>query len=289
MKTQSREDFQNKLKEYLPSTEHPSYVSWKNYHLNAVKRGFEIVELLVSNGLLLRGRRVLDVGCGTCGPYVALTYSGAEVVGLDLFIDSLKVGKERIASEGFEANLIVASAQHLPFRNNRFDVVLFSDVIEHTQKPSDCAKEISYILNDGGLLYGTGPNIFSIINFLHDPHYRLPFISILPPSVGKKIEQKTGRGGEEIKMFTLWGIVKLFRNHGFRVFIMDDIQTRKKFMTPSLVQSKIRRLLLSITKRTRTDEVILWLMRIFYNSVYRFLCVKKCAVMKDIDSQNVAE
>ena len=269
------EAFQNKLEEYLPSADHPSYSNWKKYHLEAVKRGFEIVELLVSKGVYLKGRRVLDVGCGTCGPYVALKYSGSEVVGLDLFKDSLKVGKARIANDGFDANLVVASAQHLPFKEDWFDIVLFSDVIEHTQSPIDCVKQISYVLKRDGVIFGTGPNIFSFLNFLHDPHFSLPLISILPPKIGKKIEQKTGRGGEEIKMFTIWGITKLFRNQGYHVSIIDDIYMLEKFKCPALVQSRIRRSIILIMKRTRTDAVVLWLMRLFYYSVYQFLCVKK--------------
>ena len=289
MHPSAKEKFQNQLNGFLPTEAHPSYAIWKEYHLNAEKRGYEIVELLDSIGLNLKGKLVLDAGCGTCGPYVAFERSGSEVVGVDVSRDSLQVGKTRISAEGFVVNLVVASTQHLPFRDNLFDIVFFADVIEHTQKPSECAKEIYYVLADGGLLYASGPNIFSTVNFLHDPHYKLPFISILPPSVGKDIAKKTKRGDEEIKMFTMWGFAKLFSNQGFQMFIVDDSQTRKKLSDPSLVQSKIRYILLLISKRTRTDRVVLSLMRVFHNSIHQFLCVKNTIAMKDIETQNVIQ
>ena len=275
MKIQYKDAFKNQLEDYLPSTRHPSYESWKKYHLEAIDRGFGIVQLLGSMGLCLKGRRVLDVGCGTCGPYVSLATSGSEVVGVDIFRSSLKVGKSRIASKGLDASLVVASAQYLPFRDNWFDIVLFSDVIEHTQNPNVCVDEIFHVLNEGGAIYGTSPNFFSFLNFMHDPHFQLPLVSILPPSIGKMIEQKIGRGGEEIRMFTIWGIVKLFTNHGFMISIVDDSQTTKKFKNPRLIQSKNSRLFVSIMKRTRTVALFLWLMKIFYTPVHQFLCVKK--------------
>ena len=125
------------------------------------------------------------------------------------------------------------------------------------------------------MIFGTSPNFFSFLNFLHDPHFKLPFVSILPPSIGKKIEQKIGRGGEEIKMFTIWGIIKLFTEHGFCVSIIDDIQTRNKFRNPSLIQSKNLRFVASVIKLTRTTVPILWIMKIFHTPVHQFLCIKK--------------
>lgn len=286
METKTEEDFLNKLKEYLPPEEHPSYLTWKNYHLNAVKRGLQIADLIISVGIDLKGKHIVDIGCGTCGVYVAFAISGSEVVGIDIFRDSLKAGKARIRGSGFGANLIMASAQHLPFRSNTFDIAIFSDVIEHTQSPDICTKEIYNILDDGGLLYGTGPNFLSILNLAHDPHYRLPLISILPPSVGQKIAKKTGRGVEKIKMFTMWDLVKLFSAHRFRVFMADYPNIKKSFSEPQLANNNINRILIRLLKRMRSDRVALWIIRVFYNSVYIFMCMKASA-LKDVDSKTV--
>lgn len=274
MNSQNKE-LENQLDKFVLSKNNSVRMAWKQYHLTAVERGFKIVELFLSIGFNPRGKHVLDIGCGTCGLYTAFANYESEVVGIDVFRDSLTVGKTRISNGGFDVNLIVASGEHLPFRDNLFDIVLLSDVLEHTEEPNDCVEEISQVLDNGGLLYATAPNFLSIPNFFHDPHYKLPFISLLPPYVGKMIEQKTGRGSEEIKMFTMWGIVKLFRNHGFHVFIVDDAQIKKKFRNPTLVQSKIHRLLMSILNYTKMTAVAWWLMRIFYSSVYQFLVQKR--------------
>ena len=236
------------------------------------------------NRLQFERKTSIDIGCGTCGLYNVFANYESEVVGIDVFRDSLKVGKTRISNGGFGVNLVVASAEHLPFIDNLFDVVLLSDVIEHTERPSNCVEEISHVLDNCGLLYASAPNYCPYRIFYMILIIKLPFISLLPPYIGKMIEQKTGRGDEEIKMFTMWGIVELFRNHGFHVFIVDDPQTKKKFTKPILVQSKIFRLLLSILRYTRTSVVAWWLMKIFYRSVYQFLCTKEATAVKDIVS-----
>lgn len=269
-----RENFQNLLEKQLPPKGHPCYELWKEAALSAVMRGYAIVQLLVSNGFRLKGKRVLDVGCGTCGIYIAFAHSGTEIVGLDVSRETLNVGKSRILEEGFYPTIVVASAQYMPFREYSFDIVILNDVIEHTQKPADCAKEISSVLGVGGVLYISGPNILSLSNFLSDPHFKLPLISILPPSVGKKIQQKTKRGNEEIQMFTIWRLMNLLRNLGFRIFIVENVQIKRKIIEPSLVESRIYRLLLSILKHAKAYSLALWLIRIFYYRGYKFVCIK---------------
>jgi len=47
--------------------------------------------------------------------------------------------------------------KELPFANNEFDTVILSDVLEHIQKPQLLLKEISRILNRGGILIANVP------------------------------------------------------------------------------------------------------------------------------------
>lgn len=268
-----RQKFLDLLEEIIPSS-HPCYRLWKEAALNAVQRGQVIVQTMTSNGLCIKGKRVLDVGCGSCGIYIAFAQSDAEVVGIDVSKKNLKLGKARILEENLEGSLILASAQNLPLKDYSFDVVICNDVIEHVENPVDCAKNVSSVLKTSGILWITAPNILSLANFLSDPHFKLPLISILPPFIGKKIQQKTKRGNEEIKMFTTYGLMKLLRSVGFCVFIPDDADVKKKIMEPWLVQKRIYRYLLSILKYFRAQLLALWLSRMFWNRSIKFICIK---------------
>lgn len=90
------------------------------------------------------GGRLLDLGCGA-RPYEALYREHFE---------------QRVAGD-FEvrsANLDVRlDARALPFNDGTFDVVLFSEVIEHVEDSQETLTEISRVLKPGGILLITWP------------------------------------------------------------------------------------------------------------------------------------
>jgi len=82
--------------------------------------------------LIPREARVLDVGCGD-GLIAALLHSkrpDVEVHGIDV----LARGRARVAVEVFDGI-------HIPFESGAFDVVLFSDVLHHTNNPMTLQRE----------------------------------------------------------------------------------------------------------------------------------------------------
>lgn len=69
---------------------------------------------------------ILDLGCGG-GVYVPyLLEKASEVVALDFSVRRLKKTKEK------KIEVVLADASHLPFRDNLFDIIWASEVIEHT-------------------------------------------------------------------------------------------------------------------------------------------------------------
>jgi len=76
---------------------------------------------------LVRGKRVIDVGCGDgrmalgCAPYAS------EVVGVDPDPEAIRLAKRRAREVGAaNAQFKVGVAQQLPFPDERFDVVILS-------------------------------------------------------------------------------------------------------------------------------------------------------------------
>ena len=63
---------------------------------------------------------------------------------------------------------VIANSEYLPFKNGSFDVVLFSEVIEHVPNHILAVSEISRILNAKGYLVITWPFIYQMHELPHD-------------------------------------------------------------------------------------------------------------------------
>ena len=66
------------------------------------------------------------------------------------------------------------------------DIVILQDVIEHLPEKDNFPETIHHLLKDEGIVYLSTPNKFSIFNFLSDPHWGVPVISILSRKKIKK-------------------------------------------------------------------------------------------------------
>lgn len=121
-----------------------------------------------------KGKRVLDLGCrdGTLTKYYR---EGNEVVGVD--IDKRLLNKARKKLEIKTVHLDLHEAW--PFQE-KFDVVIASEVLEHLFYPQEAIKKVSQILKRGGIFLLSVPNAYIVsarVRFLlgqeipahHDP------------------------------------------------------------------------------------------------------------------------
>lgn len=81
----------------------------------------------------LAGARVLEIGCGTGSSTVALAEQGAEVVGLDVSQESLRVAEDRCQAYGLNARFIHSNATeaYQLLGSERFDYIIFFASLEH--------------------------------------------------------------------------------------------------------------------------------------------------------------
>ena len=96
----------------------------------------------------LRGRLVLDAGCG--GGLVAreLAAAGAEVVGIDRSLGSLGVARRAVRRGQFRP--AQGRLERLPFAGGSFDVVVAADVLEHLPDLPAAVAELARVLAPGG-------------------------------------------------------------------------------------------------------------------------------------------
>jgi len=114
------------------------------YHLIRQKLMQKLIRLYSREG------RRLDIGCGTG---LVLCCMPAHTVGLD--INRWALEKAKIHAP--KTQLIVADADHLPFRKGTFSTITLFEVLEHMDRPRHVLREICRILDDSGILIGSVP------------------------------------------------------------------------------------------------------------------------------------
>lgn len=98
-------------------------------------------------------RRVLDVGTGAGQEMIPFAAHGVACVGIDISLTSGAFGRRLFARHYPElpAHFATATAEHLPFRDGAFDLVLCRVTIPYTDNRAAFA-EMSRVLRPGGIL-----------------------------------------------------------------------------------------------------------------------------------------
>lgn len=94
---------------------------------------------------------MIDVGCGTGEILnsVKNLYPAASIYGIDISEEMLKKAKEKLLNA---AEISLGDAEHLPFENGMFDVLICTDSFHHYPNPQKAVKEFYRVLRNGGYL-----------------------------------------------------------------------------------------------------------------------------------------
>ena len=107
------------------------------------------------------GERVLEVGVGIGTDLVQYAVGGAEVYGVDLGEDQIRLTELNFAVHGLKfAELRVANAEGLPYADEFFDLVYSFGVLHHTSDTQRAIDEVNRVLKQDGqaivMLYARG-------------------------------------------------------------------------------------------------------------------------------------
>ena len=91
-------------------------------------------------------KRVLEIGVGVGTDFTQTARAGAKAVGIDLTRAATELTRDRLHLYGLKADLIVADAENLPFREDTFDFIYSIGVIHHSPSPPAIIQEIYRIL-----------------------------------------------------------------------------------------------------------------------------------------------
>lgn len=139
----TRESFYESIADRFEGLDHPA----------DVRRRLSVVFDECLRGTGLTARRTLDAGCGYGAFSAAATARGAAVVSLDIGPRLVARAVARAGSRG-----VVGDACRLPVRDESFDIVISSEMLEHTPEPVRAIAELARVLRRTGLLVLTTPN-----------------------------------------------------------------------------------------------------------------------------------
>ena len=107
----------------------------------------------------LKGKRILDIGCGGGILSESLANEGAIVVGIDLAEAGLEVAKLHLLESGFDIDYQFISAEDLTASESEsFDVITCLEMLEHVPDPSMIIEACSKLVKTNGRVF------FSTIN-----------------------------------------------------------------------------------------------------------------------------
>jgi 2-polyprenyl-3-methyl-5-hydroxy-6-metoxy-1,4-benzoquinol methylase len=98
----------------------------------------------------VRGKKVLDYGCGPADFGLWMATEGADVTLLDLSPAAIEVGLKRARASGVTVRGISADASRLDMlRDQEFDMVFACAALHHTLKYPDAVEELARVMKPG--------------------------------------------------------------------------------------------------------------------------------------------
>jgi SAM-dependent methyltransferase len=96
------------------------------------------------------GMRVLDVAAGTGNASLPAAQAGADVTASDLTPELLEAGQRRADAAGLALTWVEADAEHLPFEDASFDVVISAIGVMFAPHHEQAANELVRVCRPGG-------------------------------------------------------------------------------------------------------------------------------------------
>lgn len=108
-------------------------------------RDEEIIAFILDKGEIVKGKRVLDVACGTGVLFPDYIHRGAKVTGVDISSEMLRIAKEKYP----DILLICGDAEEYAFEKD-YDAVMIYNAFPHFSNPEKLIKNLGNALKVGG-------------------------------------------------------------------------------------------------------------------------------------------
>jgi len=144
-----------------------------------------VVPLFRRWNIEVRGKSLIDIGCGAGGSSHVFHEEGARVVGLDIDADRIHSACQRASRHNLDITFMTADVHEPPAGLARaFDLAIVRDVLEHVADPRLFLARVMELLREEGLVFISFPPYYSAFGG-HQHHPRsvtrfMPWSHLLP-------------------------------------------------------------------------------------------------------------
>lgn len=240
-------------REYDPN--HPNYLRWQKAR-DISKDRADFVKSIISNEIILKGLRILDIGSGEG--------STSKLFSENNFVVSLEPKRERISKISNLDSLqpINADGLNIPFKYESFDLIILQDVIEHLEISDQFVKKLYNLLSENGIIYLSTPNRFSLFNIISDPHWGLPLLTLFKREQIRKyfikVFRKSDYNRDDIAELVSLGKIKRMFNKNFAIKLCTKFSVKYLLNHgKGIIWSKFHIRLVNIVKLLKLDKMLL--------------------------------
>ena len=170
--------------------------------------------------------KILEVGCGNGNISYQLARYGHDVTGVDISQTTINTAIDRFGDTS-GLHFKVANAEELnPSENEKYDVIVCSEVLEHLHQPKKLTLNFKNLLNEKGLAIITVPNGYGPREvFITKPMQKLMTGKGLLPKLIIRLKTLFGYKGntqqtsaeylEHIQFFSMKKLKRLAKSSGF--------------------------------------------------------------------------
>lgn len=187
------------------------------------------------------GKLILDIGCGKGGYTKIFQDCGGRVVSLDSEMPAVM--------SAFEA-FVQGDATKLPFKDDTFDLVFSSSLIEHLPKPQLLLNGVKHVMKKDAVFYLSFPPFYSPVG----GHQFKPFNVFLPEKAATFFSRK------------LYGVRSCRYNDAYGKLYLMTIRKARKLIKQSgfsIIAIKTRLLNLNLAGIPFLNELLTWHVEFF--------------------------
>jgi len=186
---------------------------------------------LVATGVEIKGKDILEVGCGRGGglSYINRTFAPNSAIGIDLNKKAIKFCNKKYSSE--KIKFFQADAQKLNFEDNAFDVVINIESSHRYSRVDLFLSEVYRILKPGGVLlfadFGNQYDLRKLNRQFKNRNFKRLKNEIITENAVEALKLSTPNREELVRKL----LPKFFQNLGGNFAAIEGTTTFNKFLT----------------------------------------------------------
>jgi len=184
----------------------------------------------------IRGRTVLDLGCGTGVTAVLLASKGARVIAVDISTSLLDIGRTRAVASGIASpDFLAGSAHDLPIASASIELVVGIAILHHLDLDT-VSREIHRVLRQGGRAIFQEPvrnskwveRLRTVVPYQADDvsPFERPLTDAELENFARRFVVRRQRAFS-LPHINLWSVLPILKRHPHKMHVIDGALLRR--------------------------------------------------------------